>query len=54
MQEMQVRKISSLGQEDTLEKEMTAYSGILTWEFPWTEETSRLQFHGVAKESDTK
>ena len=54
MQKMQVRKIWSLGQEDPLEKEMTAHSGILAWEIPWTEETSRLQFHGVAKESDTK
>ena len=37
MQEMQVR---SLGQEDTLEKEMTIYSSILAWKIPWTDELS--------------
>ena len=31
MQEMQVQ---SLGQEDTLEKEMATYSNILAWELP--------------------
>ena len=34
---MQVR---SLGQEDTLEKEMTIYSSILAWKIPWTDELS--------------
>ena len=29
---------SSLGQEDPLEKEMTAHSSILTWRMPGTEE----------------
>ena len=38
-QEMQVQ---SLSQEDPLEKEMTTYSSILAWEFPWTEEPARL------------
>ena len=37
MQEMQVQ---SLGQEDTLEKEMTIYSSILAWKIPWTDELS--------------
>ena len=41
-------------QEDTLEKEMTTPSNILTWRVPWTEEPSGLQswwatVHGVAK-----
>ena len=27
-----------LGWEDSLEKEMAAYYGILAWEIPWTEE----------------
>ena len=39
MQEMQVR---SLGQEDSLEKEMVTHSIILAWEIPWTEEPGRL------------
>ena len=39
MQEMQVQ---SLGQEDTLEKEMATHSSILTWEIQWTEEPGRL------------
>ena len=39
MSEMQVQ---SLGQEDSLEKEMATHSSILSWEIPWTEEPSRL------------
>ena len=35
MQEMQVR---SLGQEDTLQKEIATHSSILDWEISWTEE----------------
>ena len=30
--------VQSLGQEDTLEEEMTAYSSVLAWRIPWTEE----------------
>ena len=44
-QETQVR---SLGWEDPLEG-MAAYSSILAWRIPWTEEPS----HGVTKELDT-
>ena len=40
MQETQVR---SLGQEDPLEKEMTAHSSILAWRIPWTEKPGWLQ-----------
>ena len=40
MQEMWVQ---SLGEEDTLEKEMATYSNILTWEILWTEEPGGLQ-----------
>ena len=40
MQEMGVR---SLSQEDSLEEEMAAHSGILTWEMPRTGEPGRLQ-----------
>ena len=33
---MQDTLVQSLGQEDTLEKEMATYSGILAWRIPWT------------------
>ena len=39
MQEMQVW---SLRWKDRLEKEKATHSSILTWEIPWTEESSRL------------
>ena len=29
---------SSLGQENTLEKEMATHSSILAWRIPWTEQ----------------
>ena len=40
----QETKVWSLGQENPLEKEMTAHSSILAWRIPWTEEPG-----GVAK-----
>ena len=43
MQEMWVQ---SLGQEDSLEKEMATHSSILAWEIPWIEESGRLQSLG--------
>ena len=49
-QEIQIR---SLGQEDSLEKEMATHSSILAWEIPQTEEPGGLQIHGVTKGSDT-
>ena len=45
-QEMQVQ---SLGQEDTLEKEMATHFSILAWEMPWTEEPGGLQSMGSRK-----
>ena len=44
--------VQSLGQEDPLEKEMTAYYSILAWEIPWTEEPGGLQ-PWDHKETDT-
>ena len=44
--------VSSLGQEDPLEKEMATHCSILAWRIPWTEkpiEDYSLQGH---KESD--
>ena len=35
-------QVQSLGWEDSLEEEMVAYSSILAWEIPWTEELGRL------------
>ena len=43
MKETQVR---SLGQEDSLEKEMVIHASILAWRIPWTGESSRLQSVG--------
>ena len=37
MQEPQETWFRSLGQEDPLEEEMTAYSSIIAWRIPWTE-----------------
>ena len=47
VQEMRVR---SLGWEDSLEKELETYSGILLWEVLQTEESDGLGVHGIAKE----
>ena len=38
--------VQSLGLENPLEKEVEAYSSILTWGIPWTEEPGRLQSMG--------
>ena len=46
---MQENWVRSLGQEDSLEKEMATHSSILVWEIPWTEEPSRLQSMGSRK-----
>ena len=39
---MQETQVGSLGQEDSLEKEMATHSNILIWEIPWTEEPGGL------------
>ena len=43
---MQETWIRSLGQEDSLEKEMATHSSILAWKIPWTEKAGRLQSMG--------
>ena len=43
---MQEAKVRSLGQEDSLEKQMATHSSILAWRIPWAEESDRLQFMG--------
>ena len=39
-------QVPPLGGEDPLEEEMAAYSSILAWEIPWTEEPDGLQSMG--------
>jgi len=43
---MQETQVQSLGQEDSLEKEMAINSSILAWRIPWTEEPGWLQSMG--------
>ena len=38
--------VRSLGQEDSLEKEMAMHSSSLAWKIPWTEEPGGLQSMG--------
>ena len=38
--------VQSLGQEDSLEKEMATHSSTLAWKIPWTEEPGGLQSMG--------
>ena len=39
-------QLRSLGWEEPLEKEMAAYSSILAWRIPWTEEPGGLPYMG--------
>ena len=43
---MQETRVRSMGQEDTLEKEMATHSSTLAWKIPWMEERGRLQSMG--------
>ena len=43
---MQETQVPSLGQEDSLEKEMAIHFSILTWRLPWTEEPGGLRSMG--------
>ena len=43
---MQETLVRSLGWEDHLEQEMAAYSSILAWKIPWTEDPGRLPCMG--------
>ena len=46
---MQKSRVQSLGQGDTLEKEMATHSSNLAWRIPWTEEPGGLQSMGSQK-----
>ena len=39
-------RVQSLGQEDTLEKEMVTHSSIVAWKIPWMEEPGKIQSMG--------
>ena len=41
--------VRSLGQEDTLEKEMATHSSALAWKIPWMEMPGRLQSTGLQR-----
>ena len=47
-----VAQVRSLGQEDTMEKNMATHFSILAREIPWTEEPGGPQYMG-SPESDT-
>ena len=42
-------QVQSLGQEDSLEKEMATHSSILAWKMPWTEEPGGLKSMGLQR-----
>ena len=46
---MQETWVQSLGQEDSLEKEMATHSSILAWKIPWMEEPGKLQSMGLQR-----
>ena len=46
---MRETQVWSLGQEDPLQKGMTAHSTILAWRIPWTEKSGRLQSMGMQR-----
>ena len=46
---MRETQIQSLGQEDSLEKEMATHSSILAWRIAWTEEPGGLQSMGLQR-----
>ena len=48
-EETQEMLVSSLGQEDPLEKEMATHFSILAWEIPSTEKPGGLQSMGSQK-----
>ena len=43
---MRETRVRSMGQEDSLEKEMATHSSTIAWKIPWTEEPGRLQSVG--------
>ena len=50
---MQETKVQTLGQEDSLQKEMATHSSIIAWEIPWTEKLGGLQSMGSQRVTTT-
>ena len=48
---MQETQVWSLGQEDSLEKEMATHSSILAWKIAWKEDPGEL--HPIGSQGDT-
>ena len=48
---MQETQVQSLGQEDSLEKEMATHLSILAREIPWTQEPGGLQSMGLKSQT---
>ena len=46
---MKETQVQSLGQEDSLEKEMATHSSILAWRIPWTEGPGGIQSTGLQR-----
>ena len=44
---MQKTRVSSLGQEDPLQKEIVTLSGTLAWKIPWMEKSGGLPSMGL-------
>ena len=42
-------QVQSLGQEDTLEKEMATHSSNIAWKILWMEQPGRLQSMGLQR-----
>ena len=46
---MQETCVQSLGQEDSLEREMATHSSVLAWRIHWTEEPGGIQSMGLQR-----
>ena len=46
---MRETRVTSLGWEDPLEKEMATHSSTLAWRIPWREEPGGLQSRGLQR-----
>ena len=53
MEEIQELWVQSLGQEDSLEREIATHSSILAWKIPWTEELGGPQSMGSQRADTT-
>ena len=49
MQETQMTRVQSLGQEHPLDEALATHFNILAWEIPWTEKPGGLQSLGLQR-----